>query len=360
MENPAQSLLLAHTQPQEDARLLLLEGNDGWLGSEIAPQVPKGEVLSLSRDVREVRAAQKRLAPIPNAAAGFEVYPASGDWDLVLLTIPKERRYARTLLLAAWEALKPGGKLLLAGPTRKGAKAVITDAERLFGNVAVLGYRQHQRVAACTRGDSLPAPLPEEFQQPGVAPGTTHTFRVERPEGTLTIASHPGIFSWQALDEGTALLLAHLEIQAGMRVWDVGCGSGILGLAAALAGASEVFMSDVNLLAVVYAQVNAAANQLEAGTTIFPADGLCPLPSHQGPPPFDLILSNPAFHLGQAVDRGMADAIITQAASTLAPTGRLLIVANRFLNYDRFMAAHFGHVQRLADTGKFHVIAAGN
>ena len=148
MENPAQSLLLAHTQPQEDARLLLLEGNDGWLGSEIAPQVPKGEVLSLSRDVREVRAAQKRLAPIPNAAAGFEVYPASGDWDLVLLTIPKERRYARTLLLAAWEALKPGGKLLLAGPTRKGAKAVITDAERLFGNVAVLGYRQHQRLIA--------------------------------------------------------------------------------------------------------------------------------------------------------------------------------------------------------------------
>jgi 16S rRNA G1207 methylase RsmC len=54
----------------------------------------------------------------------------------------------------------------------------------------------------------------------------------------------------------------------------------------------------------------------------------------------------------------MADALIAQAADLLAPDGRLLIVANHFLNYDRFMQKHFQQVKKLAETNKFHVIEA--
>jgi len=359
MQNPAQSLLLEYLHPKQDQRILLFEGGDGWLAREVAKKIPDGEVLSLTRDIREVRAAQTRLDSLPNAATSQVVIPQTTGWDSVLLTIPKERRFTRTLLLAAWEALKPDGRLLLAGPTKGGAKAAIKDAERLFGNASVLGYRNHQRVAVCVKGATPPIPLPKEYQQPGIAPGTQHFIQIQRPEGTLNLETHPGIFSWEALDEGTALLLEHLKIERGARVWDVGCGCGVIGLSAALTGAARVTLSDVNLLAVKFTQQNAIHNGLVEKTEIFTADGLQPIfHSPLETSDFDIIVSNPAFHRSREIDKSMADGLIAQAADLLAPHGRLLIVANHFLNYDRFMQKHFQQVKKLAETNKFHVIEA--
>ena len=358
MPKPVDSLLLEFLQPTPDSRILLLEGGDGWLAAQAARFVPDGEVLSLSRDVQQVWATQAIIANIPNAHTTFDVFPTTVGWDFALLSIPKERRYARTLLVSAWGALKPGGRLLLAGPGKSGAKAVITDAERLFGNGITLSYRHHQRLARSIRGKSFPNPLPSEFQQPGIAPSTQHFVEVQRSEGNLKLETHPGIFSWDALDEGTALLLQHLSVQPGKSVWDVGCGYGVIGLSAALAGAGEVAMSDVNLLAVKFAQRNSETNGLAERVHIFPADGLNQFPQNEKKRGFDLIVSNPAFHQGRKVDKSMADSLITRAANFLNADGRLLLVANRFLNYDKFMQGYFRQVTRLAETNKFHVIEA--
>jgi len=359
MLDPAEALILEYFHPDPAARILILEGGDGSLAAELVPKVPAGEIIILGRDFRQVEAARLRLAKASNAQVSAEVFPSSGGWDFVVLLFPKERRYARTLLLAAWQALKPNGKLLLAGPGKGGAKAVITDAERLFGNAAILGYRNHQRLAASLRGKALPDPLPLEFRQPGVALGSQHLVEVVRPKGVLRLKSHPGIFSWETLDEGSALLLEHLQVKPDERVWDVGCGYGVIGLSAALAGAGFVVMSDVNLLAVQYAQENAKLNGFENRVQVFPADGLSLTPRYLlSAPHFDLIVSNPAFHQGRQVDKSMPDALIAQALNFLAPGGRLVLVANRFLNYDKSMRDFFRHVTRIAQTNKFHVIEA--
>jgi len=361
MSSAANSLLLEFLHPQKGDHILALEGGSGWLAFEAARFVPDGRLLSLDRDIREVDAATIRLAAIPNATITQDVFPTTSNWDIVLLTIPKERRFARKLLLAAWEALKPGGKLFLAGPTKGGAKAVIKDAERLFGNASVLGYRSHQRVAACTREESLPDALPEAFLQSGIAPGSRHFVELNHPAGSTKLETHPGIFSWESIDEGTALLLEHLKVEPGARVWDVGCGYGAIGLSAVLSGAAYAVMSDINLIAVDYAQRNTTANRLDQKVSVFAANTLTPAP----PPPeltlrYDLIISNPAFHQGRTVDKSMADQLITRAPDFLEPDGRLLIVANRFLNYDKFMREHFKHVSRIAETSKYHVIEAHN
>ena len=364
MSQAAQSLILEYIHPQHDARILAMEGGDGWLASEVSRLIPNGRVLSLARDIREVHAAQARLFPTTNASATQDVFPKTKNWDIALLTIPKERRYARTLLLAAWGALKPGGKLFLAGPSKGGAKAVIKDAERLFGNASVLGYRRHQRVAICVRGDTLQDPLPKEFQQTGIAPGTQHLVELHRSGRTLKLETHPGIFSWDAVDEGTALLMEHLEVEPGSRVWDVGCGYGVIGLSAVLAGAGFATMSDINLLAVDYAQRNAYNLGIEESVKVFASDSVSLPPGPDDNPssmrPFSLIISNPAFHQGIAVDKSMADQLIQTAPNFLASDGRLLIVANRFLNYDKLMRDHFTHVARIAENSKFHLIQACN
>jgi 16S rRNA (guanine1207-N2)-methyltransferase len=356
--DPAQALILEHLHPKTDDRILALEGGDGQMAARIADLVPNGEVLCLARDARDVWAAQVRLKSITNATTTQDVIPPSKGWDTVLITIPKERRYARYLLVASWEALKPGGNLILAGPTRGGAKAVIKDAERLFGNSTIIGYRNHQRVAICKRGDSLPKPLPIEYEQTGIKPGTINTIKVTTPMGSLVLETHPGIFSWEALDEGTALLLEHLAIEPGWRVWDVGCGYGAIGLSTALAGASQVLLSDINLLGVGYTQRNAIKNKVSEKVAVILTDGLSADPCQFGS--FDLIVSNPAFHQGRKVNKSMADALIAEGNEWLTPNGRLVIVANRFLNYDRYMRNFFQEVKKIFETNKYHVIEATN
>ena len=50
---------------------------------------------------------------------------------------------------------------------------------------------------------------------------------------------------------------------------------------------------------------------------------------------YDLIVMNPPFHQGRAAEPGIGQAMIKAASSALKPGGRLLMVANRGLPYDR-------------------------
>jgi predicted nicotinamide N-methyase len=55
-------------------------------------------------------------------------------------------------------------------------------------------------------------------------------------------------------------LLAHPELVRGKRVLDFGCGSGVVAIAAALAGAREVVACDIDPLALAASRVNAVLN----------------------------------------------------------------------------------------------------
>jgi ribosomal protein L11 methyltransferase len=68
----------------------------------------------------------------------------------------------------------------------------------------------------------------------------------------------------------TRLCLALLEkhVRPGDRVLDLGTGSGILAMAAALLGASEVLALDIDPVAVRIAEANAAANSVEGRVTV--------------------------------------------------------------------------------------------
>ena len=52
----------------------------------------------------------------------------------------------------------------------------------------------------------------------------------------------------------------------------------------------------------------------------------------------------------------MAQAFITHSSYILNPGGRLVLVANRFIRYDRLMKEVFGNVKEVVETGKFHVL----
>ena len=117
-----------------------------------------------------------------------------------------------------------------------------------FGSIELLAYRRRTRVSAATkRVTAQEFPEPAWFWEPGLAPGTWREFDLTRRRATgFHLRTLPGIFAYDRLDEGTALLLEHLQVPEQCSVLDVGCGYGIIGLVAKRLGAAQVDMVDVN------------------------------------------------------------------------------------------------------------------
>jgi 16S rRNA (guanine1207-N2)-methyltransferase len=75
-------------------------------------------------------------------------------------------------------------------------------------------------------------------------------------------------------------------------------------------------------------------------------------------PRFDWIVSNLPFHAGGRADPSIGAALIATAHGALKPRGRLLVVANRHLPYERPIAERFGAVDRIAESRSNKVLTA--
>ncbi len=353
---PSDRLLAGALALVPDARVLLLGGGAGALAAVLARRAHQGTLLLMDAEATDLDLAGQTLRAngVGNATLSRDItLPAgqAGGFDAAAIVLPKGRKLARRWLLEAAAALCPGGVLYLAGPNNEGIQPVIGDAGALFGPVTPLGYRERCRIARVRKGD-MPAP-PPWAAEPGVAPGTWRRFSVRVRDITLELESLPGVFAYDRLDDGTRLLLEHLEVPAGARVLDIGCGYGLIGLWAARSGAAQVDLADSSLLAAAAARRNLDAHGVRQAQ-VFTGDALAPVAGRS----YDLIVTNPPFHEGRAVTSAAAHRFIEQARAALRPGGRFVLVANRFLPYDQILRPLFRSVTRIADDRRYHVISS--
>ena len=278
---------------------------------------------------------------------------SSRAYDVALVPLPKGRDLARLMLLEAYHALVSGGRLYLAGPNQGGIKSVIRDGEQLFGAASVLGYKGGNRVALFMKEQATLQALPDIYDRAGLRIGTYDTFEVTLDEQVFTVCTRPGVFSRHQLDAGTRLLLDAVQVGPSDMVLDVGCGYGIIGMYAARRTTGKVTLVDADWLACDCARASLARNGIERARVLM-GDGLAAVSGQQ----FTLILSNPPFHAGHGVNLDVVRSFVQEARSTLLPSGRLVLVANRFLPYHRLMAEHFGSVSTLVETPQYHVLCA--
>ena len=94
------------------------------------------------------------------------------------------------------------------------------------------------------------------------------------PQGRVVMNIDPGLAFGTGKHETTRLCMEALEryVAGGEKVLDVGCGSGILGIAAVLLGAENAFGVDIDELAVRTANENAAVNRVEDKFTAIAGD----------------------------------------------------------------------------------------
>jgi 16S rRNA G1207 methylase RsmC len=179
-------------------------------------------------------------------------------------------------------------------------------------------------------------------------------FSAELGGRVLHLYSTWGLFSPREIDEGTRLLLDHVEVTPGDDCLDLGCGYGPIGLTlAALAPAGRTLMVDKDFIAVDYANRNAARNGLTNAHAQL-SNGF----AHVDPGlRFDLIASN----IPAKVGKELLAILLHDAHARLRPGGRLYVVTiNGLRQYmKRNLGEVFGNYDKLKQGPHYTVALAG-
>lgn len=170
----------------------------------------------------------------------------------------------------------------------------------------------------------------------------------------LSFMTDAGVFSKGEVDTGTRLLLEALPEEMHGEILDLGCGWGVIGIAAARRWPDcRVTMADVNTRALELSRENAKRNG--AAVSCVESDGMEALAGRT----FDAVITNPPIRAGkQVIYRMFAD-----AAGSLAPGGALYLVIRKQQGAEscvKYLGTLFGEVEKLEKSGGFWVLRARN
>lgn len=174
------------------------------------------------------------------------------------------------------------------------------------------------------------------------------------PDLALVVCAHGAVFAGTGIDIGTRYLLGFLPRMAPMatQAIDLGCGSGVLAAALALARPDmQVIATDQSAGAVASARATMAANLLTDRVRVTRSDAGADLP----PGSADLVLLNPPFHVGSTVHTGAASGLFAGAARLLRPGGQLWTVFNSHLHYRSELQRVIGPTEQVGRNAKFTV-----
>ncbi len=265
--------------------------------------------------------------------------------------VSKEKALVHHLLNQAWRCLKIGGELWLSGFKNDGTKTYIEKISTLFNCDKNIKKNGQVYTAQLIKR----SPFEEQLQL------DSNDYELTRPialDSGLALVSKPGLFGWNKIDVGSALLIAQLEQAMSNRPTpqtglDLGCGYGYLTVAAnqiPLTSAKNWILTDNNAAALQIAAANLELNSING--QVISADAGLGIPIKA-----DLLLCNPPFHQGFSVDSDLTDKFLTNASQLLAKDGLALFVVNQFIPVERKAAPLFKQVKTLIDDGSFKVIS---
>ena len=317
--------------PDEGARVLFLGAESGFRVSEIPQDIAVTCVQGFRPQFRALEAAGYTVVPMPE-----------GDgYDASLVLCGRHRGQNENWIAEAVTRSKPGALILVAGGKDDGIASL---RKRLGGIVALDGsVSKYHGVAFWFRRPPKPAGALTAFGKGAEA---------QRIDGRFAAA--PGMFSHDRVDAGSRLLVEHLPGDLSGKVADFCVGWGYL--------AWEVLqrcpkVKSLDLYEADFESLEAA--KLNLPNAVVPArffwHDLAAEPVGER---YDGIVMNPPFHADRKADPLLGQAMIKAAAGALKAGGRLFLVANRQLPYERALVGQFSGFEQVADAHGFKVIIA--
>ncbi len=169
----------------------------------------------------------------------------------------------------------------------------------------------------------------------------------------LSLLSTWGLFSPEAVDDGSRLLLEHVEVAADADILDLGCGYGVLGLTLAMrAPGGQVLLVDKDFVAIEYARRNIERHGLAHAQALL-SNGLQHIPGDRR---FDLVVCN----LPAKASKEQHYLFLVDVHARLRPGGEFVVVTINGLR--EFMARTlkeiFGHAEKRKQGAVYTISAA--
>ncbi|MFH9296621.1 methyltransferase [Streptomyces sp. NPDC017520] len=270
--------------------------------------------------------------------------------DVLIVRVPKSLAFLEDQLHRIAPAVHSGTVIIGTGMVKEIHTSTLKLFERIIGPTRTSLAVRKARLIFCTPDPALPrtpSPWPYRYELPADV----------GPVAGLTAVNHAGIFCAERLDIGTRFFLKHLPTRSGaVRVVDLGCGNGVLGLSAAIANPdAHVTFVDESYGAVASAEETFRAGAPDGAKADFlVGDGLGDL----DPGSVDLVLNNPPFHSHTATTDATARTMFAGARTALRQGGELWVVGNRHLSYHTHLRRIFGNCTTVAGDPKFVVLRA--
>lgn len=343
--------------------ILIVNDGSGALATALADHHP----VSLSDSYLSQRATIENLRrnriAVDQVTLVSSLAPLPDRIDVVVLKVPKSLALLEDQLIRIAPALHEGSVVVAGAMTKHIHTSTIELFERILGPTTTSLAHKKARLVHTSPDPTRPrltSPWPKQFSA---------------GNAKLAISNQAGVFSAERLDIGTRFLLDNLpdDLPSGEvdgltsgrtndHVVDLGCGNGIVGLAAAIRFPdAEITFVDESYLAVASAEATFAANVDDDRVARFVVgDGLGSVA--EGEPvaagSVDLVLNNPPFHDNHAVGDATAWQMFTESHAALRAGGELWVVGNRHLAYHAKLKRIFGNCDVVASNAKFVVYRA--
>lgn len=275
--------------------------------------------------------------------------------DLVLIKIPKTSALLEHQLYQLRTLIHSDTQIVAAGMVKHLHTNTLKVFEKILGDTTTSLAKKKARLVFCQ-------PQSDRWQGESPYPSRYRLKDSDLPEAQrqvldFVIQNHANVFSRASLDMGTRLFLQHLPTDHNARdIIDLGCGNGLLGIAAAKAHTNaKVHFVDESFMAIDSAKQNAQQALLSLNNCEFTAgNSLSSYLSNSA----DIVLNNPPFHQQSVVGDHIAWQMFVDAKRVLRPGGSLWVIGNRHLNYHTKLKRLFGHCTTIASDRKFVVLQA--
>ena len=351
----ADEYLLRHLDEEAGLSGRVVVFGDRWGAITTSLALAGADVTQISDSYLGQQATAENLARNGKELSGVTLATTAeefaGPIDVLLVRVPKSLALLEDQLWRLRPYVGPGTRIVGTGMVAEIHTSTLQAFERILGPTRTSLAVRKARLIFCEPDPDLERPenpWPLTYQLPddiGAASGHT-------------VVNYAGTFSADHLDIGTRLFLQHLPSRPDKaRIVDLGCGNGVVGLAAALASpkASLRFVDEsYQAVASARATFAAAFPPMTRDVAFRAGDGMAGFK----PESVDLVLNNPPFHSHQATTDATAWRMFTGSRTALRRGGELWVVGNRHLGYHVKLKRLFGNCDVVASNPKFVVLRA--